>query len=65
MAQTYPEIAKEIVIAWLGVQASQPTNAAAKSEFSSKDAQKNGEYIGEVYKAVLKAVEKRERRASP
>ncbi len=53
--QSDRDIAKEIVKAWLDTQANQ-SNTSAKSEFTSKDAQKNGEYIGEVYKAVLEAV---------
>ena len=52
MAQTSPEIAKEIVVAWVN----QVGGTQAKSEFSGKDAQKNGEFIGKMYKAVLEAV---------
>jgi len=52
--QSDREIAKGIVIAWLDTQVNPATEA--KSKFSGTDAQKNGEYIGEVYKAVLKVI---------
>jgi len=53
--QTDREMAKEILIAWLHTQAT-GAGTQAKNQFSSGEAQKNGEFIGEVYKAVLEAV---------
>jgi hypothetical protein len=47
MAQTPDEIARDIMVAWLS------GNAVS---FSLADAEKTGEAIGKVYKAVLKAV---------
>ena len=47
MAQTPDEIARDIMVAWLS------GNAVS---FSLADAEKTGEAIGTVYKAVLQAV---------
>ncbi len=49
MAQTSEEIAKDLVIAWL-----------SHNSLSTGSAEKTGEYIGTLYKGVLRAVEEAE-----
>jgi len=54
MAQSSEEIAKEITIAWLSTQVA---GTPAKNEFSGKDADTAGNFVGDFYLAVLKKVD--------
>jgi len=56
MAQSSEEIAKEITIAWLSTQTI-GAGTQAHREFSGTDADKAGEFVGEVYLAILKKVD--------
>jgi len=53
MADT-SELAKEIVVAWLNTQATNPSQS--RSTFTSTNAQQNGEFIGNVYVAVFQLI---------
>lgn len=55
MAASPQEIARDLVIAWLSNE--ETPKSLAKQVKAGKELAEVGEYIGEVYKAVLKAVE--------
>ena len=54
MTDTEQEIAGQIVVTWLNSMAEHSTGV--RKVLAGDDAQKIGEFIGEVYKAVSKAV---------
>ena len=56
MAKSAQEIAGEIMVAWIANQTGTTPASPARNAFSTENATKNGEYLGEVYKAILTAV---------